>query len=58
MLASVNQEKDQPKNEFVEKMKQLNRALGGPAGDIKAVQKAQAEYKEKKSGQSLATKIF
>ena len=59
MLASVSLgQGEKPQSEFVENMKKLNRALGGPGGDIKAIQKANADHKEKMSKQSLATKIF
>ena len=39
-------------------MKKLNRALGGPAGDITKIQEAQKAHKEKQSKMSLATKVF
>ena len=45
----MGDQQDKPENQFVVNMKKLNRALGGPGGDIKAIQKAQADHKEKMS---------
>ena len=62
MLADLSSGGGKPKNEFlensIENMKKLNRALGGPAGDITKIQEAQKAHKEKQSKMSLATKVF